>query len=273
MSVSISTKTIDTVMELLSLPENSACADCDGPSPNWASVDKGVFLCATCAGIHRSLGSEIPSKVISFKLDKFSLEDVMKMKDAVSNEYMNSNLYEAAVQAAIHKPSAESSREERTEYIRRKYVAKAFYPTDGYQSSKTAISHAMSHANSQRPKNLIIVRVVSCKNLINTDLIGKSDPYVEVILGEKTQHTRVERNNLSPHFDETFVFPWNNYDKVKINVFDSDRFKQDDFLGWTWVDLNSLSLENHTPLFADFRLQGVPHGSIQIEFTMQGVGH
>merc|ERR1711939_1079381 len=151
------------------------------------------------------------------------MEDVMKMKDAVSNEHMNMNLYEATIQAALHKPNSNSSREERTEYIRRKYINKEFYPSDECMSAKTAISHA----NSQQPKNLVLVRVVSCKNLINADIIGKSDPYVEVIIGDKSQKTCVQRNNLNPHFDESFIFPWNNCDKVKINVFDSDRFKED----------------------------------------------
>lgn len=210
-------------MEILSLPENSACADCDSPSPNWASVDKGVFLCASCAGIHRNLKDEMQSKVICLKFDKFSLEDVMKMKDAVSNDFMNTNLYEATIQAAIHKPNADSSRDERMEYIRRKYISKEFYPSEGCASAKTAISQA----NSQRPKNLVLVRVVSCKNLINMDIIGKSDPYVEVILGDKSQTTRVQHNNLNPHFDESFIFDWNSCDKVKVNVFDYDRFKQD----------------------------------------------
>lgn len=33
------------------------CADCHTPHPRWASVNLGVFLCVSCASIHRKLGT------------------------------------------------------------------------------------------------------------------------------------------------------------------------------------------------------------------------
>lgn len=41
---------------------NEACADCGARAPEWASLNLGVLLCASCAGIHRHLGVHI-SKV------------------------------------------------------------------------------------------------------------------------------------------------------------------------------------------------------------------
>ncbi|GLV34216.1 G protein-coupled receptor kinase interacting ArfGAP [Carabus blaptoides fortunei] len=35
------------------------CADCGTPEPSWASVNRGIFLCAECCSIHRSFGRHI----------------------------------------------------------------------------------------------------------------------------------------------------------------------------------------------------------------------
>lgn len=35
------------------------CADCSGPDPSWASVNRGTFVCDECCSVHRSLGRHI----------------------------------------------------------------------------------------------------------------------------------------------------------------------------------------------------------------------
>jgi hypothetical protein len=45
--------------DFLSQPGNTVCADCSEPHPSWASVNNSVLVCFQCAGIHRSLGTEI----------------------------------------------------------------------------------------------------------------------------------------------------------------------------------------------------------------------
>ncbi|XP_048835718.1 ARF GTPase-activating protein GIT2a isoform X3 [Brienomyrus brachyistius] len=35
---------------------SEVCADCSGPEPRWASVNRGVLICDECCSVHRSLG-------------------------------------------------------------------------------------------------------------------------------------------------------------------------------------------------------------------------
>ena len=49
----------EKIKELMKIPENKKCFDCDNPSCQWASVNNGIFLCTNCSDMHRGLGVEI----------------------------------------------------------------------------------------------------------------------------------------------------------------------------------------------------------------------
>jgi stromal membrane-associated protein len=59
----------------LKKPGNDVCADCGCKGPRWASTNLGIYVCISCSGIHRSLGTHI-SKVKSTNLDKWLPEQV-----------------------------------------------------------------------------------------------------------------------------------------------------------------------------------------------------
>ena len=59
--------------------DNSLCCDCNAPSPQWASPKFGIFICLTCAGVHRGLGVHI-SFVRSISMDAFKAAEIERMR-------------------------------------------------------------------------------------------------------------------------------------------------------------------------------------------------
>ena len=78
----------------LSRPENQLCADCKRPSPTWASLNIGVFVCIKCSGCHREIGVHI-TKIKSVELDLWpskSLTDFSKINNEIANAYWEYDL-------------------------------------------------------------------------------------------------------------------------------------------------------------------------------------
>lgn len=104
------------------------------PDPEWYSINFGVALCIECSGIHRSLGVHV-SKVRSISLDALD-PCLLKVLGSIGNDYFNSiyegaltlDSYDNAVLRGVKppKPSKDSQRDLKEDWIRLKYVDRAF---------------------------------------------------------------------------------------------------------------------------------------------------
>jgi len=71
--------TENQINELFLDAQNRSCFECGGHVTHWVSANNAVFLCLSCAGIHRGFGPDI-SFVRSLKMDSWTPSQFEAMK-------------------------------------------------------------------------------------------------------------------------------------------------------------------------------------------------
>ncbi|XP_075890519.1 synaptotagmin-1-like [Nelusetta ayraudi] len=104
----------------------------------------------------------------------------------------------------------------------------------------------------------LIVGILQAQDLAAMDMGGTSDPYVKVFLlpdKKKKYETKVQRKNLCPVFNETFIFkiPYAELGgkTLVLQVFDFDRFSKHDMIGEIKIPMNSIDLGQPMQLWRD----------------------
>ena len=80
------------LINILNIPENRKCFDCDSTPANWLCVNNAIFLCSKCAGEHRGYGTII-SNLKFMMLDKLNEFQIAIMKRG-GNDKLNKLLKE-----------------------------------------------------------------------------------------------------------------------------------------------------------------------------------
>ncbi|XP_034049602.1 synaptotagmin Vb [Thalassophryne amazonica] len=95
----------------------------------------------------------------------------------------------------------------------------------------------------------LIVGILQAADLAAMDMGGTSDPYVKVFLlpdKKKKYETKVQRKNLCPIFNETFIFKILYAElggkTLVLQVYDFDRFSKHDMIGEIKIPMNSVDL-------------------------------
>ncbi|KAI8972423.1 hypothetical protein BD414DRAFT_517975 [Trametes punicea] len=133
------------LLELVGQPGNDVCADCKSRNPRWASYNLGIFLCVSCASIHRKMGTHI-SKVKSLTLDSWTKEQVEFMR-SMGNVKSNAHYNPDEIRNPPPTNMIESERDSELEkYIRAKYEYKSFVS----RSAKVAALLGPSRSSSTR---------------------------------------------------------------------------------------------------------------------------
>merc|ERR1712131_460730 len=83
----------------------------------------------------------------------------------------------------------------------------------------------------------IHILVKEARQLMDRDLIAKSDPYCVIKCGPTKVQTTMKKNNLNPAWKESFDFDWHGEEIVKIECWDHNKFTKHDFLGEAQVSL------------------------------------
>ncbi|DAZ94365.1 TPA: hypothetical protein N0F65_001099 [Lagenidium giganteum] len=235
------------LLQLLELPGNALCADCDTPAPRWASVNHGAFICTQCAGVHRSLGVHV-SFVLSCTLDKWSEAQVDHM-NAVGNDALN-ELLEFSVPEEFLKPTVDTPRNERERYIRAKYETLLFQLSPDKIKRKAISSSATSTGSTGSNGagahgmveyvGVLMIDLIEGISLAGMDINGKSDPYVVFRLGEQSITSKRVDNTLNPKWNQKLMLSWDGTSPLVAEVYDYNKISADRFMGAVIIDGEAL---------------------------------
>merc|ERR1712055_599514 len=112
---------------------------------------------------------------------------------------------------------------------------------------------------------VLTVHVIEASNLKNKDIMGKSDPYVEILFEDTTVKSGTVNNSLSPqwNFISNFDVSGDDSSSIKFNVFDAD-YGKDQLLGSCSISIKDALSDLDSARW--ITLEGPESGKISIKF-------
>ena len=92
------------------------------------------------------------------------------------------------------------------------------------------------------PEGTLHLDVLGARNLPKSDLIGKSDPYAEIALGDQVYRTPTVKNSQDPdwNYGADFDLDGNQPTDVELNIYDEDKLGKDKPLGSALLPVEDL---------------------------------
>ena len=98
----------------------------------------------------------------------------------------------------------------------------------------------MHNIYSNKPCMYVCMYV--CVHMFSLFVVGTSDPYVKIRLGNQRQKSHIIYRNLNPVWNESFGFTTNSLDEPLVfKVYDHDWGSLDDFMGKAVIGLEPLA--------------------------------
>jgi len=130
-------------------------------------------------------------------------------------------------------------------------------------------------ASEAVPTRTLNVEIISASGLKDTELIGKSDPYVVLSVGKTQRKSTVAKDQPStPAWNETFTLPVLETDtELLVTIKNDDTLGRDEEMGHTLIPLSLIHGGSHSASTFPLELKGKPHGEIILSLSFEGEGH
>lgn len=116
--------------------------------------------------------------------------------------------------------------------------------TLAYFSSALTASRQRPSSNVL-PRTFVEIEILKGDSLRRADYFGKSDPFVELIVGSDRFRTKTIKSTLNPKWnDERFIIPALQGHCVELRVYDEDTLSKPDILGYSSLDYSSLTSDD-----------------------------
>jgi WD40 repeat protein/Ca2+-binding EF-hand superfamily protein len=126
------------------------------------------------------------------------------------------------------------------------------------------------------PAGFLTVNITRAKNMPSLDLIGNSDPYVIITVGDVSLRTKTKAGrNVSWNEEFTFKIDADNEDMVKLMVFDYDYSSADDVIGRVDLSLSRLMRSDGKAIWyrlLDNNNMAGNYGEIELKCSFAGQG-